>query len=228
MIPLGIIGASGAASPAPTSNTIALLHFDGADGATSVTDETGKTWTVAGSAQLDTDWSKFGASSLLLPSGTGHYIECTDAELAFGTSDFCIELWFRLIGMNNPNLMDNRFGGEGSASQVIYDSLSGASVNMMGFAAGSNRFSTGSLSASTTYHLAWARSSGTSRLFLDGTQVGSNYTDGNNYTSTKLRFGQNYLNNASGWDGWIDELRISRVARYSSNFTPPGSAFTLD
>lgn len=210
--------------------TVVLLHFDGTDGSTSIVDETGKTWTASGTAQLDTAWSKFGPSSLLLPTGTGNYIECTHADLAFGTADFCIELWLRFSNLGNVTLMDNRFGGEGAASQVIYDSDGSAIVLLTGYAAGANRFNTSSLSTSTTYHLAWCRASGVSRYFLDGTQQGSNYTDSNNYTSTKLRFGQNSTNNAAGFDGWIDELRILNGAGagiYTSNFTPPSSPFTL-
>jgi hypothetical protein len=228
VIPLGVLAAATPRAGSYVGDTIALLHFDGSDGATSIVDATGRSWSAAGSAQLNTSWSKFGTAALLLPSGTGHFIEATHADFAFGTGDFCVEFWLRFSNSSNFTIMENRFGGEGSASQVIYDSDGGAAMKLTGFAAGSNRFISSNLATATTYHVAWSRAGGTSRMFLNGTQFGSSYADGNNYTSSKLRFGQNSGNSAAGLDGWIDELRISRVARYTSNFTPPAEAFTLD
>lgn len=40
-----------------------------------------------------------------------------------------------------------------------------------------------------------------------------------------LRFGSNTVIN---FNGYIDEVRISNTARYSSNFTPTTGAFTTD
>src|SRR5262245_54374848 len=50
-----------------TAATAILLHFDGADAATTITDNapTPHTWTAAGNAQLDTAESALGESSLL-------------------------------------------------------------------------------------------------------------------------------------------------------------------
>jgi len=51
------------------SNTKVLLHFDGADASTVITDAnvggSAHTWTAAGNAQIDTGAARFGASSLL-------------------------------------------------------------------------------------------------------------------------------------------------------------------
>lgn len=62
-------------------NTKLLLHFDGADGATSTVDATGRHSTInfRGDAQLDTAQKKFGTSSLLL-DGTGDYIDLPDSD----------------------------------------------------------------------------------------------------------------------------------------------------
>src|SRR5689334_6463249 len=45
------------------SYTKALLHFNGSDGSTTFTDESGKTWSVNGDAQIDTAQSEFGGAS---------------------------------------------------------------------------------------------------------------------------------------------------------------------
>lgn len=40
--------------------TVVLLHMNGTDASTTFTDESGKTWTAGGNAQIDTAQSKFG------------------------------------------------------------------------------------------------------------------------------------------------------------------------
>ena len=57
--------------------TKSLLHFNGSDGSTTITDESGKTWTAYDNAQIDTAQSKFGGASMLL-DGVGDYIKTTD------------------------------------------------------------------------------------------------------------------------------------------------------
>ena len=47
-----------------------------------------------------------------------------------------------------------------------------------------SQISGGTLATGTFYHVAVARNGGTTRLFLDGTQIGT-YTDANDYGSTK-------------------------------------------
>ena len=44
--------------------TKSLLHFDGADTSTTFTDESGKVWTPAADAQIDTAQSKFSGASI--------------------------------------------------------------------------------------------------------------------------------------------------------------------
>ena len=57
--------------------TVALLHMDGADTSTTFTDESGKTWTANGNAQIDTAQSVFGGASGLF-DGTGDYLSASD------------------------------------------------------------------------------------------------------------------------------------------------------
>ena len=56
------------------SYTKALLHMDGADGSTTFIDESGKTWTRAGNAQIDTSQYKFGGASGLF-DGSGDWVD---------------------------------------------------------------------------------------------------------------------------------------------------------
>jgi hypothetical protein len=67
-------------------------------------------------------------------------------------------------------------------------------------------------------------------MFFNGTQTGSTYTDTNSYVSSRLVIGAGFANTSSitnAMNGYIDDLRISRYARYTANFTAPTAAFPL-
>jgi hypothetical protein len=83
----------------------------------------------------------------------------------------------------------------------------------------------------TWYHVALSRSGTSTRLFIDGTQVHSTYTDTTSYVGTAPDIGE--LNSSFGLTGYgtighIDEFRISSTARYTANFTPTTTAFVND
>jgi hypothetical protein len=94
------------------------------------------------------------------------------------------------------------------------------------------RFTT-SVSINTWYHVALTKSGATLAIYQAGTACTSNISFGT-MTSAKTLFvsGTNYLgswNNSSNFfNGYIDEIRVSDVVRYTSNFTPPTSAFVND
>lgn len=89
-----------------------------------------------------------------------------------------------------------------------------------------------SFNHSTSYqHLAWVSDgAGTVKFYLDGTeQISVGSYSYNMSSPTDKRF---YYGSASGQSGQptysFDELRISRVQRYTSGFTPTTTAFTND
>jgi hypothetical protein len=84
----------------------------------------------------------------------------------------------------------------------------------------------------TWQHIAITRQSGICRLFINGVQVGNNITNNSNVTSNKkiLGIGKYYSDRVFDWMyyGYIDEVRVSNIARYTSNFIPSNSQFISD
>ena len=169
-------------------------------------------------AQLDTAQKKFGTASLLL-DGTGDYLSIpTSTEFGFGTGAFTIDFWIRPANVTGAKaLIDFRTTGT-ETSPYLY--LDGANVKY--FNNGSVVITTTTnMVADTWYHVALSKTGSTTKLFIDGTQEGGDYSDGTNYGTTKpIRIGLT-IASSDGFAGHIDEVRVSNSARYTANFTAP-------
>lgn len=197
-----------------------LLRMDGSNGSTTFTDLSnyGHTITAVGNAQVTTTDPKFGTGALLL-DGAGDYLETpAHSSFAFGTGDFTVECWVY------PNIINDNDGlftfGTGQLHTNIYanDWYAGT--------AGSGGWNFGAATAGAWQHFALTRSGSTLRMFINGTQI-SNAPDSTNLTNNQLFIGY-YFSSVYGWDGKIDEFRVTKgAARYTSNFTPPTAPFPV-
>ena len=213
------------------ANTLLLIHANGTNGSTFFEDDNGvrahRGIIANGNAKISTTQSQFGGSSAQF-DGTGDGLTITDlTPFAFGTNDFTMECWIRFtpIPSGFVNIIDFRdFAGSGANSPVIY--MNSATV---AYATGTTaRITTSTnLSSNTWYHFAVSRSGSSTRLFVNGTQVGSTFTDTTNYTCNAFTIA-NAKELGTGINGFIDEIRISNSARYTSNFTAPTTPFVND
>lgn len=205
--------------------TVLLLDFDGTDASTVFTDTAReKTVTVVGNAQIDTAQFKFGTASGLF-DGSGDYLTLDgSADFTFGTGDFTIEFFVRFNSVGAQKaLIDFR----PSAGNGNYPYIFRSSGNVLiYFNNSSNRITgTTTVTTGTWYHVALARSGTSTKLFLNGTQEGSTYTDSSAYAvgasrPTIATDGNNTA--ATNFDGWIDNLRVQKgIATYTGNFTAP-------
>ena len=70
------------------------------------------------------------------------------------------------------------------------------------------------------YHVALVKNGVETKLYVNGAQEGSTYTDNNNYgTTNPLYVGANF-SGANAFTGYFDELMISNYAKYVGAFTP--------
>jgi len=198
-----------------------LLHMDGTGNTFVDSSATPKTITAFGNATQSTTQSKFGGSSAAF-DGSGDFL--TIPQILFGTSDFVLECWLYLnsIGGSFTGIYDGRPSSNGPQPTLILNGSNIAWFTNAGFQITGSVLATGQW-----YYIAVARASGSTRMYLDGTQVGSTYADSTNYTSSSTtRIGS--LFDGFGLNGYVDELRITvgNSRGYTgSTITVPTAAF---
>lgn len=203
-------------------NTVLALRMDGTHGSTIFTDLKGKTVTPYGNASISSAVSKFGQAAYF--DGTGDYLTLDgSSDFAFGTGDFTVEMWVRPTAVNADYIL---YDSRPASTQGIYPVLYLTSTATIDLFVNSTTVITGAhgITAETWAHVTCCRSSGVTKIFVNGVQKGSNYTDTNNYligTSRPSIGTSGYTLNTVVLNGYIDDLRVTKgVARYTAAFTP--------
>lgn len=208
------------------SYTKALLHFTGADGSTTITDMSGKTWTARGTAQVDTAQYKFGGASLLL-DGNSDWVDTPDsADFNISSGDWTIDCWIRLAALDAEGYIcwqdetagDDYFNFQITAAGALACYYNNGSANLIAVAS-----ATGQFSLNTWYHVAVTHNDSTddTAVWIGGVKKAQTVDTGApaNLTSV-FRVGSNGTNRYI--NGWIDEFRFSKgICRWTDTFTPP-------
>jgi hypothetical protein len=186
----------------------------------------GKTITAYGNAKLSTAEKKFGTASLAL-DGVGDYATiASNSDFNFGTGDFTVEGWFyRSTTGFGISLLDFRTTTNQSAPWIQIT----AGGSLVYTVNNTTRISgVSGMSAGTWYHIAVSRSGTSTKMFLNGNQIGSTWTDTTTYVQSPLTIGSRFTGDLN-FHGYIDDLRISKgISRYNSTFTPPTSTVVND
>lgn len=214
-------------------NVVLLLNGDGVDGSTTILDSSPapKTVTPSGGAQISTAQSKFGGASILL-DGAGDYLSVgSTGDPAFSfPEDFTIEAWVRLTSINSWPAVFASYGGSRSGAYLLY--APGGRPTLYVYPAQEVLVSSSLLSVGVWHHIAITRSGTACRMFIDGVQTasatyaGSLNTDPAHPTSVGAYWQASSLQAGSEWNGYIDDLRITKgFARYTTDFAPPTEPF---
>ena len=169
--------------------------------------------------------------------GTGDYLYSPpNTTYAMGSGNFTVEAWVYRTGggSRTGSVVFNQSGvggtsnsayyfGAGSDGMALYLSTSGTSWT--------NYIETGvATTLSTWSHVVWQRRSNVLEIYLNGVLqtviAGTSAFSGTIFNSTRsVEIGTQDA--AGSWfTGYINDLRITKgVARYTSTFTPPTSAF---
>jgi hypothetical protein len=159
--------------------------------------------------------------------GTGDYLTAaSNAAFGYGSGDFTIEYWCYPTSFGVTNIqLDQRTSGATEIVPTLYtDSASGT---LFYFVNGANRIGGSNLTLNTWQHIAVSRSGTSTRLFVNGTQVGSTYTDNNTYATSLVSIGAYSPGASLFFNGYISSVRIVKgTAVYTSAFTPPTAPLT--
>jgi hypothetical protein len=187
--------------------------------------------TASGNAQVDTAQSKFGGASAVF-DGSADYLT---AETSMGSGDFTLEFFYRPI--SKPTSFPAMIASVGATFNAngewaFYDRHDAANTKFRFYWREGGSFleitSTTSVSNGTWYHLAVSRSGSSIKLFVDGVEEDSATTSLSLDKGQDIIIGAETSSGGNAINGYIDELRISDTARYTSGFTAPTSAFVND
>ena len=158
--------------------------------------------------------------------GTGDYLTApSNAVFTFGTGDFTIEGWFYVnsLGANGFVAFDNR----ASASAIPFSIGVNSSGNPYLYDGAVAPTGSSGITVSNWAHIAWVRTSGVLKMFVNGVSVYSAaYTT--NLTGTNATFGGGIGGLAGyGLTGYMSDFRLVKgTAVYTTTFTPPSAPLT--
>ncbi|MDC3375270.1 LamG domain-containing protein [bacterium] len=210
------------------ANTLLLLHMDDAG----LTDSSSHGHAMALNADVarSSTQSKYGGYSAVFDGSSDQIRPADNAMWDFGTGDYTIETWIWINTLvNNGAIWDTGAWANNNFDMVIrYNANAQWQIGI--YNGSSDRYLTDTTSPGLTtnrwYHLAVSRASGVTRLHRDGVLISAvaqqSWVGNENITSDQPRIG---ANNWTSHNGYLDEMRVSNIARYgASNFTPNETA----
>lgn len=203
---------------------VLALHFDGANGSTSVIDAAGNAITAVNGASISTAQSKFGgASGLFTSASKAHLSTPFSSKFGLASGDHTIEFFFRVTDWyGSPRFFIN---GGYSISLTQGRLYIGSAEYPIGTSEYPNLSQLTPLN--TWAHFALSVINNVGMVFANGNLAVtiSNFSG----TVSEQTSGTIYIGASPslyGFGGYLDDYRITKgVGRYSATFTPPASAF---
>lgn len=225
--------------PDPYTQLLISASKATADGTQTFTDSSRNNRTISynGSAQWESSDAAgvhFFNSSIEF-DGTDDYL--TSSAYNFLNNSWTTECWF-YYDTSFPGTVEGLIaldydGSGGSVNNAMnLTVLNGAMalyVSSDGMAGGSwdivNGTTGGTVAATTWHHAAAVFDGSTYKVYLNGDQVisvSSSVHTGSTDNSRIIVGTTADSNSGQSWNGYIDEIRVSSIARYTENFTPSG------
>jgi hypothetical protein len=195
-----------------------LLRMGGAHGSSVFVDSSSKARNViaTGNVTISNEQSVYGGTSARFVGPGAHLSLGSGADFAFGTGDFTIEAFvYRESGSSAPIYEAGSWGTNGSLGININTGNSKLIVSLSGEEVIADTIPP----PNVWTHYAVVRYNSVVTIFYNGTAVATGPLSGN-VTHTTPVVGR--LISVNGYDmtGYLDEYRVSKLARYKSNFTP--------
>jgi hypothetical protein len=207
------------------ADTLVLMHMDGPAGSTTLTDEAGNLPVALNGAQLG-GTPRVGSGTALLDGVDDHVSIPVNSAFAFGLGDFTGEAWLNfddlpaaevhLFGPHQMGVWTDWMVAYKNSTQELMVLFNGAVRLLVPFTPAPGEW----------VHVAVSRKDSRLMLFVNGELRGA--------TISSIALGITYpitlgaSNNVTHpFKGRMDEFRLSRVARYTSDFTPPARPYRL-
>lgn len=207
------------------ASTLALLHFN--NPSNPYEDEIGNKWVPSGNIKLGPSNAKFSKSSLQVTAGS--FLR-KEGGFTLGGQDFTIEGWAFVdnasqiwAGIFGFSTRGERGGINGCCIRLL---INNSNKNLEMWTMWEGRYSSTPVKG-TLFHFAVVYQHNQSKWTL--------YVNGKSEATCYRSLGVTYFEHcylakdvnagACNMIGSIDEFRVSSVARYTSNFTPPGAEF---
>ncbi len=211
--------------PTPDHDTLLLIHSDDADTSTAFTDSSqfGRTIAANGDAQHATAQQQFGASAIAF-DGTGDYLSLPASSDYNFAGDFTFDCFVYWNGGSGELINIDAGGGGGPNDFRIFFEGTKLKAVMQDIGVDDYLDNASIVSSNTWTHIAVVRSVNTLTGYANGVAMNNPLTTNSNAIAGTSALhiggaGDTYYN------GYMDEIRVSRVARWSANFTAPTSAY---
>ena len=218
---------AGAASDPFAANVFSLLHFDGADGSTTFTDQVaGRTWAAVDGVQIGTAESKFGGAAYTGAIG-GRLGHPTPGAEWLLSGDYSIECWL-LCNDNGGAAAVLSIGTSTGQGTIVSITAGGSSIT---HSVGANTARSQGDGAGSLYgrwvHVFAGRQGTTTYTAVNGVmRVDALDLANANGTVTSVYAGGQAVIGAGTPYIYLDEFRITKgVCRHTASFTPPTAPY---
>jgi len=207
------------------ANTIIMLHCNGVENGTTFPDASisNHTFTASGDAVSNTTIKMFGNASLFV-NGAGVLTAADSADWDLGTGNFTIDYWSRWInldvtsgGVDVGHYQDNK--------GVLTAQYAAGAKGCAYLNGGADDIATTFVpNFDTWYHIAVVRTGENLLYFVNGSLLANVSNTENISGGTSCTIGGDIVYHK----GFMDEIRVSNVARWTANFTPSSGEYSED
>ena len=206
------------------SNSVCLLmNFTDA----AIIDVTGKNiLETSAAARANNTAYKFSPGSMSFDASSSTRVQTSSASAPllfnFGTSDHTVEGWLNAFSSSSQMCMFDFRNSDtsGQGVGIFYSTSRTIFVYMQG-----NRITSSTLTNGTWYHVAVVRASNVYTLYVNGVSQGTWANSDAVAPPANRPYIGAVSDNSQVFDGLIQDVRVTRGARYTANFTPPTRSF---
>jgi hypothetical protein len=181
--------------------------------------------TCIADAATSTTQVKFAGTKSIYLDGTGDFLQSSESVNIAG--DWTIEGWYYFTTLTGAHSFFTIGDSASQANSMEFLLHTTGELRFYNMGGGySNQHTPPSdFLANNWIHIAVVRSgTGTNNIkaYINGTQSGTGKTSNNDLIG-KVNIGTELYNGAGSWftQGYIQDFRVSSIARYTANFTPP-------